>query len=548
MIEENKTKEEIKQEIRGLLLDRVLLRGILYKRLEKLTTDPEKQATEEVNGYKRMFKKMFRKDERQEEIKNSRMYKALTDKEYWLKFYEVQAKATRTMIARANTDDAVENNKKYVDVIDFITSDSVPRVYEESAELKTAQEKAERIATNYGAMIGFYGAPLDQLLTEYLCAVEPKLTEKRAEDIITNINAILTYGDLTKELTKEYDLEEKNGTAQEREKRFLDGIDDQLKPYVYAIKDIRNNAYILLDVDVKEKTEEEEEINEEINKELQGVIPTKILAYPDIFTIADTEMLDVLTTAKYDVDLSVFKKSDETLNSLSHQDREILDYIVLTLYPNNITVFSDYQIATGLYKEQTSETVSDAMLKEINDSINRIRNVRIDEGFISAEKINDIKAEVKINDHLITLRQIDVKHENKTTWYRIIGDPFYYDYAVKTQKINHYKKQLITRNKEDLQIENNIKNETLKMMLARRVISLNYYKQTIISMTEIYDVLGIKDARKYTDARNKTKAMLEDLQKDYNFKYSFKKKGRTTIRLIIERYTDRPLEITKSYS
>ena len=538
MIEENKTKEEIKQEIKGLLLNRVLLRGVLYKRLEKLTTDAEEQATEEVNGYKRMFKKMFRNDERLEEIKNSRMYKALTDKEYWLKFYEIQAKATRNMIARANTDDAVENNKKYVDVIDFVTSDNVPRVYEESAELKTAQEKAERIATSYGAMLSFYGTPLDQLLTEYLCAVDTELTEKKAEDIIYNINMILTYGDLS----KEYDLEETNGTTQEREKRFLDSIDDHLKPYVYAIKDIRNNAYILLDVDVKEKTEEE------INKELQGVIPTKILAYPDIFTIANTEMLDVLTTAKYNVDLSVFKKSDETLKSLSHQDREILDYIVLTLYPNNITVFSDYQIATGLYKEQTSETISDAMLKEINDSIDRIRNVRIDEGFISAEKINDIKAEVKINDHLITLRRIDVKHENKTTWYRIIGDPFYYDYAVKTQKINHYKKQIVTRNKEDLQIENNIKNETLKMMLARRVISLNYYKQTIISMAEIYDILGLKDSRDYTKARNKTKAMLEDLQKDYNFKYSFKKKGRTTTRLIIERYTDRPLEIAKSYS
>lgn len=294
----------------------------------------------------------------------------------------------------------------------------------------------------------------------------------------------------------------------------------------------------------------DEQIETETDLKLISNKATRIIAYSENFNIVETEIANALTSQSFSADLKVFSKSEEKINKLKHQDREILDYIVLTLYPNNINPFSDYQIATGLYKKKTRETISDTMLKEINESINRLRDIRIDEGFISEEKIKDVNTKVKINDHLINLRQLEYESDKKTTYYLIIGAPFYYDYAVNTGKIRQYSKELITRDIEDKKMEHNIKNDTLKMFLARRVKSLEWLKKQDINMKEIYDILGINDNRKYTEVRKKVKAILDDFKDDsqetyYNFKYSFKKKNRTITALLIERVTDKPLEITK---
>lgn len=309
----------------------------------------------------------------------------------------------------------------------------------------------------------------------------------------------------------------------------------------------RINTLVLTHTDDEQEHQEKTQAEEEITT---NFIAPRLLYYADSYTIADTEILNILTTQQFNADMTVFNKSERKLNSLRHQDREILDYIVLTLYPNDIRVFSDYQIATGLYKKETSETVSDSMLKEINASIERIRNIRLDEGFISKEKINDLNTKVEINGNLIVLNRVKVKHRSKATYYQIMTRPFYYDYALNTgKKIEHYPKELISRDIEDVKIEHNIKNDTLKMMLTRRVLSLEFYNKTIINVLEIYDTLGVTDPRKYTDARNRAEAILKDLQqKDYNFKYTFKKKQRTVTQLVIEKYTDRPLKIEKSFS
>lgn len=308
--------------------------------------------------------------------------------------------------------------------------------------------------------------------------------------------------------------------------------------------EINGRVEKLADEEEEQEQQAEQQPSEEETSASFSIAP-RVLYYADNFTIADTDILNILTTQQFNADVTVFNKSEKKLNSLRHQDREILDYIVLTLYPNDITVFSDYQIATGLYKEKTSETVSDSMLKEINASIERIRNIRLDEGFISKEKINDLNAKVEINGNLIVLNRVKIKHKSKATYYQIMTRPFYYDYALNTgKKVEHYPKQVITRDIEDVRIEHNIKNDTLKMMLTRRVLSLEFYSKTIVNVLEIYDTLGVTDPRKYTDARNKTKAMLEDLQTDYNFKFKFRKKPnqRTVTQLIIEKYTDRPLK------
>lgn len=361
-----------------------------------------------------------------------------------------------------------------------------------------------------------------------------------------SMNAIIYVGAL-----ETFNDEEFNSYLDERGKKHpvlmrLNEIGESEEEFLRIASlynDINSRVEKLADDEEEQDQQAEQPATEEQSIGLN--IAPRVIYYAENLTIANTEILNILTTQKFNADLTVFNKSEDTLNRLKHQDREILDYIVLTLYPNDITVFSDYQIATGLYKEQTSETVSDTMLKEINASIERLRDIKIDEGFISKEKINDLNAKVEINGNLIVLNRVKVKHETKATYWQIMTRPFYYDYAIRTGKVNTYPKQIITRGIEDVHIEHNIKNDTLKMMLTRRVISLEYYKRTIVNVLEIYDVLGVTDPRKYTDARNKAKEMLEDLQKDYNFKYTFKKKQRTVTQLIIDRYADRPLEKKK---
>ena len=532
----NKSIDQIKQEIRERLLNEDEIKTALIKTRNHLQANKDSMAEDKARQHKKIVEELTQQAEEKHPGKKPPLdcgvYKEfieLTKTETWQKYFDIELKLYDTMLYNSDElDRKITDLKEYKDYVAFIT---------DSKKTKSKTATADRIIKELEGVLSMLNGATDTVIIRYIVLNE-KISKEDTHEIFSKSNELLNTDD--------------KSTVE---------IKDHLSAYIQAVTDIKINERILHDAlkKILELAEDDKDtkLNDGVfvaedktdkNKELYNIIPAKILNYPDNFTIADTEILNILTTAKYDVDLSVFKKSDETLNSLSHQDREILDYIVLTLYPNDQTVFSDYQIATGLYKEQAGETVSDSMLKAINDSIDRIRNVSIDEGFISAEKIGDIKAEVKINDHLITLRQINVKHENKTTWYRIIGDPFYYDYAVKTGKINHYEKRLISHNAEDKHIQRNIKNDTLKMMLTRRVISLNYYKQTIINMLEIYDILGISDARKYTDARKKAKIMLDDLQESYNFKYSFKKKGRTTTRLIIERYTDRPLEIKKKYS
>lgn len=281
------------------------------------------------------------------------------------------------------------------------------------------------------------------------------------------------------------------------------------------------------------------ENQEEKLKEEYKIVPSRLF-YGDSFTIAETEIINVLTTRKFNPNYEIFRNSEDTINSLRHQDQEILNYIVLTLYANGIRTFTDRNIAVGMYKEKATETVSEVMLKEINDSIERIRAVKINEGFISAEKIGDIHAAVTVDDFLVSLRRLRYDHKEKANVYTFVGEPFFYDYAVKTGKINSYEKQIITRDIKGIQ--HNAKNDTLKQHLTRRVISLKYYKEVGVDVMEIYDILGISNNRDYTAARSRAEEMLKDLQKNYNFKYRFIKKGRTTTKLHIERYNDRPLE------
>lgn len=248
-------------------------------------------------------------------------------------------------------------------------------------------------------------------------------------------------------------------------------------------------------------------------------IPLFRLDYSDKVAIADNEIMNILTTKDFNVDLTTIEKSEDVINKLEHLDRSILDFIVLELYgKGGITTFSDRDIAVHLLKEKSRETVTPDMLKEINDSIDRLRKTDISEGFISEKLLDTKHLKIKRKSALLNVDIYEIDYKNTTTHYKFSSAPFYYDYAVHTGRVSNYDREILFRKYKGL--EHNVKNNTLIDYLTRRVDALHISERIDIDVRQVYDILKITDNRMYPKAREKAINILKELQdKDYNFKF-----------------------------
>lgn len=272
------------------------------------------------------------------------------------------------------------------------------------------------------------------------------------------------------------------------------------------------------------------------------------LPYAEYLTTAETEMLNTITTKRFILDFNAVQYSEEIINSLEPMDEQILNYIVLTLFRNGYFYFTDRHIAAALYKKKASDTVSDQMLKEINDSLARIQNINLPVGYIS-EEINKKgkQAKIKRDSKLIWLDVINYDYDTKSTVYRIVDRPPYLDYAIQTGRIADYRREIITRDIKGIQ--KNTKNTTLKQRFIKNITALEKLSSVTMPIYEVYNILAVTDKRKYSEARSKAKKVLDDLQKnDYNFMYDFTKRNGHTAGIKFKKYPDRPLDKKKIQS
>ena len=148
---------------------------------------------------------------------------------------------------------------------------------------------------------------------------------------------------------------------------------------------------------------------------------------------------------------------------------------------------------------------------------------------------------------LISVIKREIQHNGNTTVYDFTGVQGYYLYAQATNKTSRYSNALITADIKGIQ--HDFKNDNLRRLLLRRVtgLSIKEKKHTAIDMREIYETLEITDPRKYTYAKNKTKAILDELKNKeneiyYNFSYAFKKRNKETL-IVFSRDNSNPLEV-----
>lgn len=451
--------------------------------------------------------------ETQEEIEKK------THKEYWQNEIERKAEYYKTLLDSAS-DSPISQRPNYIKLVNYITG---------SSRGKNREQTAEELINAYGDEL----LKIDDIVptfTLYYLNEEKGIDNDQAFKI--SVLSFLTGNNLTEEL-------------KELRKQYIYEIEESNLNYVVALSDVRAHIMGLIER-AKLKSNSKLLVLYDVKKDdgTKKIVPFR-LPYTEYLTVAETEMLNVITSKKFILDHDATKYSEEVINNLEKQDQEILDYITLVLYRNNYYYFTDRHIAVALYKKTPTATVSDAMLEEINASLTRIQNINLPVGYIS-EEINKKgkQAKIKRDSKLIWLDVINYDYETKSTVYRIVDRPPYYDYAVQTGRLSEYKRELITRDIKGIQ--QNTKNTTLRQRLIRNIQALKQFKSVTMPIQEVYNILAITDKRKYTEARKKAKAMLDDLKNNYNFGYEFTKRNGVIAGINLTRYTDRAIEKKKS--
>ena len=532
MTRKKKTKEQIKQEIKTELLDELVIKELILSHKEKLA-NVDQLAKEESQGFKKMFNSIFRNDAEQlAEFKTRDYYKAVTDKGYWANYYTKEIQACDILLGGLNQIEELKSVKRYADTIDFITSDTAPLFYVQSEELEKAQATADGIIESYNFVedvFRLYDELLNDFLVEYLSTAE-QLRPSVAEEIIFNISRVLLFGDLS----KDDDLKEQ-GTAQAKEQRYLSELSDQLKPYWYAIKDIRNNAFIILYK--TPSTELEQNIEEENAKKIKPMLFSRYATFTQDALTNELGLIKYydesnLPTIDFDLREETITEGNETLNKLSELDIMVLRTIVIEFfYKQKKRDFTDKEVVLFLTQENARKPVKGISREKVNKSILKLQNIRIDLKFKSLQEINNEILNAKRGNPLVWINErLEIEGDNGVKYYTILGTPFYYTYLNVTQTpLIEFDRKLLTNDYDG--IDKSLDNQQLRYYLITRLepkSRLNS-KSIFISATDIYQAQEIT-AKKYDTpaslrkakerARQRAELVLNEFRKVYKFSFN----------------------------
>lgn len=486
-----KTKEDIK----NFLYDpKFLLNGVvMFENINKNKKDDI--INNNINAIKEMLND---KDNSEEEKEN---LNKLLNVEFWENYFldkqDIAIGIGTQLKLLIDDKTKLEKNKTYSNLVNYVI------------ENNTTTQIKNSIIKKYDTLLDIYAEIYDVLMINYL-----KDIKKYNEETIKNFLFLYRATGL------------QNIKAEEEKQKIINNLEDKQIGVLLALLDTKKVIYKLLEELEKQQDKQKTKIKNSSKKTKTKketklkpkyeTIPLFRLDYSDKVAIADNELINILTTKKFNVDLSTIKTSEEILNNLDELDKMILNYIVFEIWGKGEQRFTDRNIAVYLTKDNASATIHETMLKEINESLERLQNTKISEGFISENLSNSSNLKIKRKSALLWLDIVEVDYKRKTTIYRIVDKPFYYDYALDTGKVDAYDREIITRNRKG--IEHNLKNTALINYIVERINSLKYLNESFIDLKRVYEILKITDNRKYTDAKNKVYAILEDLKKNYNFR------------------------------
>lgn len=506
--------EKTEQEICELLCKPSVLASIIIDLKETYKENINTIAEQRVKYFESMEEVLNQiakeKNEPIENLKsNEQDYEELKTHEFWINYIDTKIKIC-VELAKSLTDYMQKHNDEpiavmfgngdYIDLVNYLTDRDNDGAF-------TREETQDNIIKHYGHTLDIYDEIYTMFSFHYLEQIK-KYSSQLTGDILY---LVLSMGDIND--SNEVEIANK-----------LESLTDKQLGETIALYCIKQNKDDLLKKYDGNKEEYEDAIREKLDKikkeEQQKVkyetIPLFRLDYSDKVAIADNELINILTTKNFNVDIATINTSEEILNNLEELDKMILNYVVFEVYGKGYPTFTDRNVAIYLTKESSSATIHDTMLKEINESLERLQNTKISEGFIS-EKLSDKRnLKIKRKSALLWLDIIEIDYKSKTTIYKIVDKPFYYDYAIHTGKISEYDREILTRKRKG--IDHNLKNTALLNYIVERIDALNYLTESFIDLRRVYDILKITDNRKYTDAKNKVYASLDDLKKNYNFK------------------------------
>lgn len=285
---------------------------------------------------------------------------------------------------------------------------------------------------------------------------------------------------------------------------------------------------------------------EEKIESLKDKKPLNSIEYNSFATLTDTPLINelarttqevkdiyLLNELNFEIENKTINKNEEELkNTLTELDRFVLDTIAVDMFLNqHITTFSDRQIAIQYTKEKGGDKTSPTLIKNINDSILKLQNKRINLDYASVEKYKKNNVYVSMDNPLLWLESMEITSDTTSRYYRIIGTPFYCTYLKETNsKLFSYERKLLTD--EIKGIEKNTENQNLKHYLIRRILSLknfNNLQRIYISTNDIYEVQGVNSVKYTTDnklkkarlkARERSEKILNLLQEEYDFNFN----------------------------
>lgn len=526
MSEYNEQIENIKKEINGLLIKADFMKDVITSAKEYYNTNKDELIKKRTNNIKQELEKAIARNLDKETID---LLTQISKKRYWTKYYNTIIDLCNNSLVAikidTNENGNIELNKdttKYFNLVNYLT---------DNTSNETKKELQEDLIKTYSDLINVYASNfLGILIVRYLQAIK-----KYDQEMCIKIAYLLDTkkDNLSEELLKEYNEK-------------LDSLNEEQASTLKALQDIKSNGNELVkltDIELeKEEYSGTKKGKKNKNKQYEQIeLPIFYRTeHNDIVSIIQSDLTENLVSNGFIIDLESKEKSEDIISNIKAIDREVLDYII-DIYKSGKLVFTDRDIAVEKFKESSSETISPKLLERINNSIERLQDTKLYEGLIA--DTNKGKIKFTRNSRLLWLDVMKIEKSDYVQHrYTIVAQPFYYDYTERTKAIEqHYPRALLTSKIDG--VKHDFKTQTLIMYLVRIVLRLEYEDKIQIDLKNIYQILEIKDARKYTETRAKLENILNNsIKNNYNFEYSYVFKGRTPKQIVFRKINGLKLE------
>lgn len=449
-MEETKTKEQIKADIRGLLLDDAIIKTTAKYHAHLIKSNAEQNAHERIETVKELQRQQQGQEEKQstETLKtrlNDDLEKATT-LQYWLDYYNDKAQWYEDMAADPKP---LTGRKDYNDLVMYITD----------GETVSQNATAKKIARQYGEQLIKYIDLVETVNTYYL-KENKSIDDATARRIFKAAYDYFFFGEERTVFTETAD-------SMVMEIKKLPDMAEEFKPYVYALADIRKNNFTLYEKYYGQTSAKEKRTYTKSKLKTKGNVYLELDYYDNLLMSTREPIQESPTELEEKGGLVNVSVTPGTIYKLDRTDIR-LDTIIGNIAEDldrskKYTEVTLLNIANIFYYESGKPHYTDKQLKEIQSRI--VKNMQ--------PLIFEFENE-RIYAPLINV-EIRQKDEDATPTIRINRNQFISEYnkRAKGERVKVY-----TRNLKDLGLKNTLQDtelaETVRELLTKKTRRLFY--------------------------------------------------------------------------